>query len=605
MNYAFNANSGFYQIGATVFSNNETLTLENGGSLNFTDPNSTNARLYLISNFTADSGSTLSLTGADAADTTLRFQGLNNTIGTNVTYSGFPSTLNGNGIAFISSILNAATTTTSANTITAQNISVGSPFNFYIEENVNKIGSVNTSATNQAVVPQIYTSTAAANAVDQLVVTNAENYTTQVFRLGSNLQLASGQTYPFAVGVTATTNANDVIDLAGYQYDATLGSKGFTLQGWNSGTSATVPGAVYLSNSGTSSLSGNVVSGTNGVVLAQYFNLSTANMAVGTVPTVAGANPLISSPVILEATGTGTINNLGTDTTVASSLAFSPNSVFYYTGAGTAVLTSNRAIGQLIVGTGTSASTLQTNGTLTVGSGITVNSGATLDLDGQSVTESGASGATTGGLNGNGTVLDSNSTASVLTLNTGGGNGSFSGIVENNGGTGGTLALTINGAGTQTLSGANTYTGTTTVNGGTLQIGTGGSIANTASVIVNTGGSLLFGTTSTTNHLSAPVTLNGGTMGYAASSPGNSIISTGALTLTANSSLDFGSGRTGANTNILCFSSISTLPVGVTLTITDYLSSGTYALGATTDNGASQDALQLTSQYGSSLGTQL
>ena len=96
-----------------------------------------------------------------------------------------------------------------------------------------------------------------------------------------------------------------------------------------------------------------------------------------------------------------------------------------------------------------------------------------------------------------------------------------------------------------------------------------------------------------------------GTFGYAASSQGNTVTTSGALTLNTSSTLDFGSGRIGSNNNILSFSLLSTLAAGVNLTITDYLSSATYALGATTASAASQDGLQLANIYGSSLGTQL
>jgi hypothetical protein len=100
------------------------------------------------------------------------------------------------------------------------------------------------------------------------------------------------------------------------------------------------------------------------------------------------------------------------------------------------------------------------------------------------------------------------------------------------------------------------------------------------------------------------VTLSGGTLGYAASSPSNTTVS-GVLTLTSSSILDFGGGRSTGN-NILSFQSLANLASGVTLTVNNYLSSGTYSLGTTsTSNSFSQDALQLSTEYGSSLGTQL
>ena len=51
------------------------------------------------------------------------------------------------------------------------------------------------------------------------------------------------------------------------------------------------------------------------------------------------------------------------------------------------------------------------------------------------------------------------------------------------------VALTLDGAGTQTLSGANSYTGNTTISAGTLQIGNGGTTGSlsTSSAIANNG----------------------------------------------------------------------------------------------------------------------
>src|SRR5439155_11175101 len=72
-------------------------------------------------------------------------------------------------------------------------------------------------------------------------------------------------------------------------------------------------------------------------------------------------------------------------------------------------------------------------------------------------------------LNGSGTVTNNSalSTTSTLTTGANGGGGTFSGVLQD-GGSGKILALTKSGAGTLTLSNANTYSGGTTINGGTL-----------------------------------------------------------------------------------------------------------------------------------------
>jgi autotransporter-associated beta strand protein len=99
-----------------------------------------------------------------------------------------------------------------------------------------------------------------------------------------------------------------------------------------------------------------------------------------------------------------------------------------------------------------------------------------LDLNGNNQTLAGlADGASTAG-----TRSVTSSTASTLTLG-GAGAYAFSGTVDGN------LALTKTGAGAQTLSGVNTYTGNTTISAGSLALGSGGSLASASSVSIASG----------------------------------------------------------------------------------------------------------------------
>ena len=83
------------------------------------------------------------------------------------------------------------------------------------------------------------------------------------------------------------------------------------------------------------------------------------------------------------------------------------------------------------------------------------------------------SGFTIGALNGSGSVYNNGSPAgtTVLTVGGNGNSGSFSGVISDSSWSSQTTALTKIGGGTQTLSGANTYSGNTTVNAGTLRFG--------------------------------------------------------------------------------------------------------------------------------------
>jgi autotransporter-associated beta strand protein len=82
---------------------------------------------------------------------------------------------------------------------------------------------------------------------------------------------------------------------------------------------------------------------------------------------------------------------------------------------------------------------------------------------------------TIGSLSGVGFVLNNGQPAATLTVGGDNATTGFSGVLEN--GTG-ILQLTKSGTGNLILTGANTYTGGTTINAGTLQIGNGGTLGS-------------------------------------------------------------------------------------------------------------------------------
>ncbi|WP_158235688.1 S-layer family protein [Limnohabitans sp. G3-2] len=126
---------------------------------------------------------------------------------------------------------------------------------------------------------------------------------------------------------------------------------------------------------------------------------------------------------------------------------------------------------------------------------LTVSSGSVFSHRGNTIT--------LGGLNGAGTVAASWSgqTTQVLRIGAGDKDGSFSGVIRgNNTGTdfgldAGVTHLEKIGAGKQILGGANTYSGTTKVSNGTLEISGSGSTLSTAAIQVEAGATLLLSRT--------------------------------------------------------------------------------------------------------------
>ena len=131
-----------------------------------------------------------------------------------------------------------------------------------------------------------------------------------------------------------------------------------------------------------------------------------------------------------------------------------------------------------VVGTATVAST-GTGGAnvLPAGTNVQIASGGSLDLNGNA--------QTVGSLSGAGSVMNGASgVTATLTINKTSGSSTFSGAISD-GGAGNAISVVKTGAGTQVLSGANTYTGLTTVSNGRLDLA--GSLTSAVSV---TGGTL-------------------------------------------------------------------------------------------------------------------
>jgi outer membrane autotransporter protein len=266
---------------------------------------------------------------------------------------------------------------------------------------------------------------------------------------------------------------------------------------------------------------------------------------------------------------------------------FGPVSFNHNSTAGNATIIINRARSPLNFYLQASAgtATIINNGGFTIFNGGNTADGATITnnrgvVDISSLTTAGIS---IGSLSGAGIVRLGSKT---LTLGGLGKDNTISGVIQDSGLAGGTGgALVKIGAGVLTLTGENTYTGGTTVNAGTLDIGGGGATGSIAGdVNVATGGTLAF-------NRSNDFTFAGSIGGSGAVEK----LAAGTTTLTGNSGAFAGTTSVSAGTLAVngTLGGVIDVLAGARLEGTGTVGTATIASGATIAPGNSIDTLSV------------
>ena len=320
---------------------------------------------------------------------------------------------------------------------------------------------------------------------------------------------AAGSSTFTNAGSAYTTFEGVIQDGAGTVALTKAGYGGLYLTGANTYTGGTTisAGSLWVGNGGTTgSIAGNVISNA-----ALLFSRSDALTYAG----------VVSGSGELYQTGTGTLTLSGASTYSGTTVV----------SAGTLKLGNESALGTA-------------TGDLTVD--------GTLDLNSYSLTK--------GSLGGSGTITSGANGSITLTSSSNGGN-IFSGVIQDGSGT---VAFIKAGSGSLYLSGANTYTGGTTISGGFLGIGFGGTKGSLVGDVTNDG-KLAFNRSNASTYAGI-VSGSGALIKYGA----------GTLTLSGESTY---SGATSLNSGTLKLGNASALGAATgTLTVYGTLDLNAYSL---------------------------
>ncbi len=264
---------------------------------------------------------------------------------------------------------------------------------------------------------------------------------------------------------------------------------------------ATFSRGTFTDTIGSLTMTGGTISASGTAGVLTLAGDVTAVSSLATAASITGGMLALADTAL--ATRTFSIGSAGlnetSDLTIADAIANGVGAAaLQKTGSGILTLSSaaNTFSGGVVIGAGTLKQGIAS--AIPGSNQMTITSPGVFDLGGLS--------AQVAGLSGSGTVTQSLTGAATLTSAFPSGAQSFSGVIQNGGGT---TALTIAGGAVQVLSGANTYTGATTISGSTLSLDFSAagapafniinSIAPSSALVANGGLLNLIGKASTTN----------------------------------------------------------------------------------------------------------
>lgn len=434
----------------------------------------------------------------DTATTTATFQV--GAIGNNSTYAGVIQ--NGTGSVAITKVGVGTWTLTGANTYTGTTTLNGG----WINAGVADVASTSGALGNGGNI------TFTGGGLQYSAASASTDYSSRIKNSTSAIMIdTNGQIVTFASALPSTNTGGLTKS----------GTGTLTLSGANAYTGTT------LVNAGTLALSGSGTFGTGSVTTSG----GTIDLGTKSITNTLGAltgGGVVSNGTITNNSGTYDVQNGSVSAILAGSNALSKTTSNTVTLSG-----ANTYSGGTTVNTGT----LALSGSGTLGTGTVTTSGGTIDLGGKSITNS-LGAITGGGVVSNGTITNNSGSYDVQ-------NGTASAILA------GSNGLKKSTSNTFILSGTNTYTGTTTVNGGILQVNVDQALGTTAGgTTVNSGAALKLNGVNyaTAEALSINGTgvsgggalVNNGTSTYAGlvTAATNATINTGGGTLTFTGGLD-------------------------------------------------------------------
>jgi autotransporter-associated beta strand protein len=398
-------------------------------------------------------------------------------------------------------------------------------------------------------------------AVQDLTYTGTLTPANNTYRLGgggANLTYSPAITGTASVIIGNTGSTGAVLLNPANSYTGTTTIRGGTLS-LSSLPNGSLPSPIGQSSNANTNLllDGGTLQyvGTTTAVTDRLFTLTQNG---GTLDSSGAAPLLFTNSSLLLSSGTG---NRNLTLTGSANGTFAPGIADPVSGITSLTLTG-AATWTLGYGVKTySGDTTVTTGTLQLSAGASLPSGAgkgnliialngTMELNGISLTLNALNDGPPGAITtdnptgwatpngpGGGSLDNASNTTVSLTLGANNASGLFSGVISGN------INLVKNGTGTQTLSGDNTYAGTTIISAGTLQIGVGG-----------TPSSLGAGDGGFTGKLGAGTIINNATLlfdrGYFTTCS-NLISGSGTLEQTANAELALGAANTYTGPTII------------------------------------------------------